>query len=125
MHSIRVTAYWGGHDELNEIYLIGPYGTTEARDTDMDRIAGLPGNHGDATFQPSRLDPAGADHHATPEQVAPAWLFRQVVHALNGYPTICPDCGSDPARAAYPECACGVESAAFTAELAAGDSSNV
>ncbi len=35
------------------------------------------------------------------------------------------ECGSDPARAAYPECACGVESAAFTAELAAGDSSNV
>ena len=68
--SIRVTCYWGDFDDLDDIYLIGPYGSAAERDRDLNRLGHLPGNTGLATFAPSRLDPAGADYRMTPQELA-------------------------------------------------------
>lgn len=67
---IRVTAYWGGYDELGEIYIIGPYPTADDRDQDLARISGLKGFYGAAEVEPSTIEPAAADYSASPTRVA-------------------------------------------------------
>lgn len=68
--TIRMTNYAGDMDDLHEVNVIGPYDTAEQRDADLARLDKLPGNNGDAEFEPSRLNPEGADRRATPAQVA-------------------------------------------------------
>ncbi len=117
-YSIRVTCYWGDEDDLNLVFLVGPYPDAASRDVDLRRLASLRGNRGDATFHPSNLDPAGADRRTTPERVAGIWVFDQLVRAFCGVEPVCPACAHDPARAAYPACReCSTESAAFAAEM--------
>jgi hypothetical protein len=71
-HCIRVTAYWGGYEELDEVYVIGPYPTAADRDADLHRISGLKDMYGSATLTPSKIAPEAADYAATPAQVAGA-----------------------------------------------------
>ncbi len=85
LHSIHVIAYFADMETFNELHLISPYTTAEARDRDVIRLATLPGNNGDAVFVPSCQDPAAADHTCTPEQVAAVKHFNQVVGALYGF----------------------------------------
>jgi len=82
--SILVRAYWGDFDDLDEVVVIGPYATTADRDRDIQRLAALDDVAGSAEFLPSSLDPAGADHHATPQQVAQATDLGGLIDALYG-----------------------------------------
>lgn len=84
-NSIQVVAYFGDTDTFAELHLIGPYPTDADRNQALLRLECLPGNRGDAEFWPSDVDPAAADHHCTPEQVAAVKHFNQVVGALYGY----------------------------------------
>lgn len=95
-HSILVTAYWGDEDTYRKLHLIGPYESETTRDRDMYRLAGLPGNEGLAQFEPSRLDPHAADESATPERLASAVHFNQVMAAFCG--PECPTCQDVPSR---------------------------
>jgi hypothetical protein len=85
MFCIEVTAFFGDVETYNELHLIGPYPTAADRNRDLDRLARLPGNNGDAVFTTSSTDPAKAVHHCTPDRVAGIRHFRQVVGALYGY----------------------------------------
>lgn len=82
--SILVRAYWGDLDDLDGVVVIGPYAATADRDRDIQRLAALADVAGSAQFLPSSLDPAGADHHATPQQVAEATDLDSLIDSLYG-----------------------------------------
>lgn len=84
MLSIRVIAYWGDTDDLNEILIIGPYTSPEARTHDLHRFDALPGNNGDAEFEPSRIDPAAADYAVAPERLAGIRTLHDLIDQLYG-----------------------------------------
>lgn len=96
-HSIEVIAYFADRDTYNDTHRIGPYPDAAARDRDLQRLAALPGNHGDARFAPSSDDPGTADHTCTADQVATIRHFNQVVGALYGYEV--GDDGEEPGTA--------------------------
>lgn len=80
--SIRVLNFCGDRDDLNDLNLIGPYPTAEARDRDIRRLDGLPDVYGSLTFEPSQQNPNAAEHACTPEKVAAADSLDGVLIAL-------------------------------------------
>lgn len=69
--SIRVTDYTGDLETLRDVYLIGPFATPGARDSEISRLYQLPGVYGAFDFAASGLDPAsGADAVITADAAA-------------------------------------------------------
>lgn len=56
--SIKLINFMG--DEAEDVYLIGPYDTADARNRDLVRIAGLPGVAGNVFLTASTLAPSQA-----------------------------------------------------------------
>lgn len=90
--AIRWISYMGGREEMESVYLIGPYQSAAARDQDLRRLRslplGAPEYHGGQEFMAAAMADAGTDawfdRTVEPAQIAAVTTQRGFHAAFNG-----------------------------------------
>lgn len=83
MHAIRLVSYTD-RDALDELLIVGPYGTVAERDADIERLARTRGVFGMVHLYTAKIAPEAADYACTPDKVADVATVRQLLAAVYG-----------------------------------------
>lgn len=98
VYTIRIVNYLGDYDDLNLVNIVGPYPTAAARNTDLTRLANLPGVYGSLEFLASQIPvEAATGWRVQPTRVADATDLDTLVDVLCGSPD-----AADPNQTALP-----------------------
>ncbi len=84
MYTIRLVDYGGDNDDLNDVNIVGPYDTRHDRDTDLRRLACLPGVYGLVKLFPATTPPEAADYACGPLTVRDVATVEELMCAVYG-----------------------------------------